>query len=122
MTFALVAAAACIAFVAGVGLLFGQLFAGHFSVTATVAGVAGLGAAVSALGLTADARWAPRAGWLSSLVAFVAALLDAAHYYWKLDIPGNYYGWGQMGPFCASLLFVAFAARRVRPKGPDATR
>jgi hypothetical protein len=122
MTFALVAAAACIAFVAAVGLLFGQLFAGHFSVTATVAGVAGRGAAASALGLTADARWAPRAGWNCGVVALAAAVLDAAHYYWKLDIPGNYYGWGQMAPFCASLLFVALAARRSRRGESDAAR
>jgi hypothetical protein len=87
-----------------------------------VAGVAGRGAAASALGLTADARWAPRAGWNCGVVALAAAVLDAAHYYWKLDIPGNYYGWGQMAPFCASLLFVALAARRSRRGESDAAR
>ena len=52
---------------------------------------------------------------LHALQDAAATALDAAHYYWKLDIPGNYYGWGQIGPFCASLLLVARAARRARP-------
>ena len=115
MTFALIAAAACIAYVAGVGLLFGQLFAGHFSVAASVAGVGGLACAASAIGLTGRSPWAPRAARASSAVALCATVADAAHYYWKLDIPGNYYGWSLMGPFVACLLFVGLAAKRQGP-------
>lgn len=103
-----------IAFQAGVGFLFGQLFAGHFSVAATLTGVAGLASSVGAF-ILADKpgkaapwiRWAP-------LLTLVGIALDVANYYMYLAIPGNYYPWFLVAPFAACVAWVGYTAQRRR--------
>lgn len=104
-----------IAFQAAVGFLFGQLFAGYFSVAASLAGVAGLACAVGAFVLAAAphrpvawVRWA-------SLATLVGVAMDVASYYMYMAIPGNYYPWLLVAPFAGCVAWVGYAAhRRVR--------
>ncbi len=98
-------------FVAATGFLFGQVFAGHFSVAATLAGVAGLWAGVRGLGAKANgAKASPPTLWIC-LAAVAGVAMDAVEYYTKLNIPGNYYAWFMIGPFCGCLILIAFLVR-----------
>lgn len=111
-TFVLVLCALFIAFQAGVGFLFGQVFAGHFSVAASLAGCAGLACAVGAVMLAAHpvatvswVRWA-------ALAALVGVALDIASYYLYLAIPGNYYPWLLVLPYALCIAWVGYTAHR----------
>lgn len=114
MPFVLIIAGLFVAFQAAVGFLFGQLFAGHFSVAASLAGGAGLVSAVAAFKLASSAGWA--AGWArwSALLALLGVALDVLDYYLHLNIPGNYYPWLLAGPFIAALALIAVTAWRRR--------
>jgi hypothetical protein len=112
MTAALSLSALVIAFVSVTGFLIGPLFAGKFWLPALIAGLAGLPCALAAVRMAARPSWS--AAWVhgSGMVALVAVAIDAAHYYVALDFPGNYYGWGLIGPYCACLTLVAHASWR----------
>ncbi|MBK7365403.1 MAG: hypothetical protein IPI97_10550 [Nitrosomonas sp.] len=93
------------------GFLFGQLFFGQFSISASIAGIAGLICAFAGFGVTGGAIKArPIALW-SGLLALIGVALDAADYYLNYAIPGNYYAWGLIGPYCGAALFVAYVSR-----------
>jgi predicted Co/Zn/Cd cation transporter (cation efflux family) len=109
-------------FMALVGFLFGQLFAGHFEVGATLAGVFGAAAAVlgvvnlvksSAAGPSSDTLRRATVG--CALTALLGVALDAANYYLYLNITGNYYAWFMIGPFCAALALIATLSWRGKP-------
>lgn len=101
-----------IAFQAGVGFLFGQLFAGHFSFAATLTGLAGLASAVGAFMLSA--RPGDAVAWVrwTAALTLVGTALDVASYYLYLDIPGNYYPWRLVAPFAACVAWVGYTAHR----------
>lgn len=101
-----------IAFQAGVGFLFGQLFAGHFSVAATLTGAAGLACSAGAVLLTARPKQSiPWVRW-AALLTLVGTVLDVADYYMYLAIPGNYYPWFLVAPFAVSVAWVGYVAHR----------
>lgn len=112
MSTALTVSALYAGFVAISGFLFGQLFVGHFSIVASVVGVAGITAAAGALMLANRSGHTPPWVQWSSLVALIGVIADAANYYLYLAIPGNYYAWGLIGPFAACLGFIGLTARR----------
>lgn len=108
----LITCALFIAFEAGVGFLFGQLFAGHFSISATLTGLAGLASAYGALLLQARPEQTPP--WLrwAVLLSLVGVALDVTDYYLHLAIPGNYYPWMLVAPFIACLVWVGYTAHQ----------
>lgn len=101
-----------IAFQAGVGFLFGQLFAGHFSIAATITGIAGLACAIGAFSLSASPnKSVPWVRW-AALFALLGVALDIFEYYMYLAIPGNYYPWFLVAPFVACIAWVGYIAHR----------
>lgn len=114
MPLALSVAGVLIGFVAVSGFLFGQLFFGHFSFPASLAGFAGLACSVGAFTMAARPAW--QASWVAwaGIAALVGVAMDAVHYYMYLAIPGNYYGWALLGPFAAFIALVIFATRQRR--------
>lgn len=114
MPAALSISAVLIGFVAASGFLFGQLFFGHFSFPASLAGVAGLACSFGAFNMAGRPAWAPAWVAWAGIAALAGVAMDAAHYYLYLAIPGNYYAWALIGPFAACTAFVAFVARRRR--------
>jgi len=106
----LILARGLVLFMALFGFLFGQLFAGHFTPGAGLAGIFGLfSALVETTRLQASPRCA-RAVALSCLLALLGVALDV----W------NYYAWILIAPFGAGLLLILFQAlalTRSRPPG-----
>jgi hypothetical protein len=87
------------------GFLFGQLFFGHFSWTATLAGVSGVASGI--LGQ----RAATTAALITALVCAAGILgvaADAFHYYSELQIPGNDYASVLVGIFAAGLVLIGY--------------
>lgn len=113
-------AALFIGFVGAAGFLFGQLFSGHFSLGATLAGVGGILAAASALRMASQIRWASRVIYVVAVVALAGVAMDVVHYYRDLAIPGNYYAWPIIGPFAACIAALALLVQRRRASGTDA--
>jgi len=107
-------------FVALFGFLFGQLFAGHFTPGAGLAGIFGLFSALTGTRrLQASPRWA-RAVVFSCLLALLGVALDIWNYYQHLAIAGSYYAWILIAPFGTGLLLILFQAlalARVHPTG-----
>lgn len=103
-----------IAFVAGVGFLFGQVFTGFFSVAATLAGVAGLACAAGAHWLAANPQ--AQMPWIvwAALLTFIGVAIDVIHYYMYLAISGNYYPWFLVGPFVLCVVWVGLTAYKRR--------
>ncbi|MCJ7452644.1 MAG: hypothetical protein MUO39_09255 [Steroidobacteraceae bacterium] len=99
-------------FIAASGFLFGQLFFGRFSLSASVAGIGGVIAGLSCLGVFGRGSRATSVAFWSALVALIGVAFDAADYYLHLDIPGNYYAWVLIGPFCFALVLIAFRSRQ----------
>lgn len=97
--------------IAPTGFLMGQLFFGHFSIAASLAGTAGLICAFAGFSVTGGAIKARSIAFWSSLFALMGVALDAADYYINYAIPGNYYAWGIMGPYCCAVIFVAYVSR-----------
>jgi len=114
----LVACGLFIAFQAAVGFLFGQAFAGHFSLAASLAGGAGLACAAGAFHLASRRGPAPTwIGWVS-VATLIGVAADVASYYLYLAIPGNYYPWFLVAPFVACVAFVGltgFRRSRIAP-------
>lgn len=110
----LILCAVFIVFQAAVGFLFGQLFAGHFSLAATLAGGAGLATAAGALQLAA--RPAGTATWvaLAAVLTLAGVTLDIGSYYLFENIPGNYYPWLLVAPYAAAVAWVGWVAWRGR--------
>lgn len=101
-----------IAFQAGVGFLFGQLFAGHFSVAATLTGVAGLASSAGAFLLAARPNQSiPWVRW-ATLLTLVGVTLDVFSYYRYLANPSNYYAWFLVAPFAVCVAWVGYTAQR----------
>jgi len=119
MPAALSVAALYTGFVALSGFLFGQIFFGHFSFVASVAGVAGLVASAGAFLLAKHANPAPTWVMWSSFVALLGVAADAANYYINLAIPGNYYAWALIGPYVACLCFIGGTARNRAARTPS---
>lgn len=90
----------------GFSFLFGQLFFGDFEWSASVAGLCGFLAAVFAGGFATRTRVARIITIGLCIVALVAVGFDAYRYYAHHDIPGNYYAWFMIGPYCACLALL----------------
>jgi len=103
-----------IALVAGAGFLFGQLFAGHFSIAATLVGVAGLACAFGGFLLSSRPNvpmpWIP---W-TALLTLIGIAFDIANYYMYLNISGNYYPWFGVAPYVFCVTWVAHTAYKRR--------
>jgi hypothetical protein len=97
-------------FVALSGFLFGQLFFGQFTFAATLAGVAGATSAVIGFKLSSHSNTLKVPVTVCACGAVVGVAMDAIHYYRDFAIPGNYYGWFMIGPFCLAQAFIAYAA------------
>ena len=95
-----------------VAFLFGQLFFGHFSLPATIAGTAGTFAAVAGFRLTAGSNHTGTFAFWCAMAGLVGVAMDAADYYINQNAPGNYYAWFLNGPLCVALLFIAYTARK----------
>lgn len=97
----------------GVVFLFGQAFAGEFSLGGTFAAVGGIVAAALAY------RTSPAV--LRSLllagcaVGVLGAVLHAWEYYSVPHVPGNYYAWFITAPFALSLVYIAYRAAVQQP-------
>jgi membrane-bound ClpP family serine protease len=99
-------------FVGGAGFLFGQLFAGEFSIAGTLAGVGGVAAGMLTL---RPWRNATRfAAFAACAMGLFGAGMHAWDYYSVPQLPGNYYAWFLTAPFAAALAFIAFDAARVK--------
>ena len=103
-------------FMAASGFLFGQLFFGRFSLSASIAGIGGVIAALSCLGVVGRGSRAASLAFWSALVALIGVAFDATNYYLYLNVPGNYYAWALIGPFCFALIVIAFFSRRAVTK------
>lgn len=110
----LVISALFIGFVAATGFLFGQVFSGHFSVAATLAGVGGMFCAAFALRMSRNPIWASASVYLVCVVTLLGVALDAVNYYMHLATPGNYYAWTIIGPFAACIGALAYVTSRRR--------
>ncbi|HMV12595.1 MAG TPA: hypothetical protein PKD88_01320 [Nitrosomonas sp.] len=97
--------------IAPTGFLMGQLFFGHFSIAASLAGSAGLICAFAGFGVIGGAIKARSIAFWSGLFALIGVAFDAADYYLNYAIPGNYYAWGLIGPYCCAIIFVAYVSR-----------
>lgn len=108
----LVVCALFIAFQASVGFLFGQFFAGHFSLAATLAGCAGLACSVGAIVLAANPT--AQASWVrwAAIAALFGVGLDVASYWVYWAIPGNYYPWFLVVPYALCIARVGYTAQR----------
>ena len=97
-------------FIASSGYLFGQLFFGKFSVSATISGICGIlagGLAIAIEKATILRRFS------ISIVCFggiIGVGFEAYDYYTRLNIPGNSFSWFLIGPYCFCLLFIAYVA------------
>lgn len=101
-----------IAFQAGVGFLFGQWFAGHLSLAASLTGLAGLACAFGAFMMALrPGGQAPWVRWAAPLTG-LGLLLDIVEYYRHLAMPGNYYPWLLVLPFAACVAWVGLVAHR----------
>jgi hypothetical protein len=102
-----------VAFVAGAGFLFGQLFTGTFSWGGTLAGAGGLAVALLA--------WFTRITFVSRLVVVTAATalagasLHAYEYYSRPHVSGNYYAWFLTAPFMLGVVVLAWLSLRRVP-------
>jgi hypothetical protein len=106
-----------IGFVAASGFLFGQLFSGHFSVAATMAGVGGVFCAAFAFRMSRNASWASATVYWACAASLIGVVLDAANYYKHLATPGNDHAWHIIGPFAACTVAVATVASQRRAAG-----
>lgn len=97
-------------FVALFGFLFGQLFFGQFKFAATLAGFAGAATAVIGFTLSSNPNTLKVPATVSACCSVIGVTMDAIHYYQDLAIPGNYYAWAMIGPFCLAQAFIAYAA------------
>jgi len=95
-------------FVAASGFLFGQLFFANFDWPATIAGVFGLLSGVLSGNFVTNSRARSYVVILFCLASVVGVAFDAYNYYAHLDIPGSYYAWFMIGPFCLCLLLIAW--------------
>jgi hypothetical protein len=92
-------------FVAAAGFLFGQLFAGDFSIGATLAGVGGVTA-----GILMTFRFhfiLLRVTVIGCAAGLLGAGIDVYDYYSTPHAPGNYYPWFLTAPFAVALIFIA---------------
>jgi hypothetical protein len=99
-------------FVAASGFLFGQLYFAIFEWPATIAGVFGLLSGGLSGKLAENSRPLSYAVIAFCLASLVGVVFDAYHYYTYLDIPGNYYAWIMIGPYCFCLLVIAWKVSR----------
>lgn len=101
-------------FVAGAGFLFGQAFSGIFSLTDSLAGVAGVLAGLLGWRQSANPR-VKRFIAACCAVALIGVALDAFRYYSELQRAGNYYPWVLVGPFIASIVLIGYVALTPSP-------
>ncbi len=97
-------------FIASAGYLFGQLFFGKFTVSATISGICGIlagGLAITIEKATITRRFSIG---LACLGGIVGVGFEAYDYYTRLNIPGNSFSWFLIGPYCFCLLFIAYVA------------
>ena len=98
----------CVAFVAGTGLLFGQVYFGRFELLPTIMGLAGLGVVFLAGNMARKATvWAILTIALG-VVALIGVGADAFSYYGNDPHPGSYYPWVLMAPFAISLITLVW--------------
>lgn len=96
-----------IMFTAAFGFMFGQLFFGSFDWYATAAGVFGLFAAVTSFYFSATDRKIAIVVFVLCVMAIFGVGMDAYDYYQNYDIPGNYYAWALIAPYCGCLVYLA---------------
>lgn len=106
----LLATAAFIALISVFGFIFGQLFFATFSLPKSIAGVAGLVSAGTALAMSTGKPWAPSWATWASLLTSLGLVLDAGQFYLYLNSPGNHYPWELVAPLLACLGFVVYVA------------
>ncbi len=104
-------------FVAAAGFLFGQLFFNTFDWPATIAGVSGLLAGALSGRVGAEVRRLAPLIVILCLAGLVGVALDARDYYAHYDIPGNYYAWFMIGPYCCCLVVIALTVLLGRSPG-----
>ena len=95
-------------FVAAAGFLFGQLYFAIFEWPATIAGVFGLLSGGLSGKFVTNSRARSFAVILFCFTSVVGVAFDAYNYYAHLNIPGNYYAWFMIGPFCLCLLVITW--------------
>jgi len=101
---------AFVGFVATTGFLFSQLYFGTFSLASTVAGVAGLMAALVGSRSFAQTRAGGVVVVMCAVLGVFGVLFSAYEYYTRFTIPGNNFGWFLVGPFLVGLAVIAFSA------------
>lgn len=108
---ALVIIASAYGLFASSAFLLGELFFAHFSISASIIGVAGILACIAGIVNAITGR----VGMLAAGAAIVALAGVAANvfdYYANLAIPGNYYAWFLVGPLCVALALIAYGGWR----------
>jgi hypothetical protein len=104
--------------VAAVGFIFGQFFFSTFTFGETVAGVFGVIAGL--LGSIKQNTVRDRLVIFASAAAIAGVGIDSYHYYKYLNMPGNDYAWGIVGPFVAGLALIAVSYSRSQVRNDQA--
>ena len=107
-------AALFVGFISLSRFMLGQLYFGHFSIAATLAGIAGMFCAAFALKMSSQRSWAPANVYSACFIALIGVALEAGIHYVHFDIQGNYYAWHVVGPYAACIVLFAYVAGRRR--------
>jgi hypothetical protein len=93
-------------FVAASGFIFGQLFFNYFTWGATLAGVFGIISGFFGGKFSHKKLLRSKTIIACCILSLSGVTLDPYNYYAKLNIPGNYYAWFIIAPFCLILLLI----------------
>ena len=118
MTALFLVARVIVVFEAAAGFLFGQIFCGVYSATATVTGIAGIMTGI--MSIWANQRILRVLITLGCFVILAGVILNIKQYVSQEHSPGNAYPWGATGLFLASALTTGVSAwmNEVKAKSP----
>ena len=98
-----------IVFVAASGFIFGEMFFDTFEWSATITGVFGLISGFLGGKFARKAVLRAKIIITCCFLSLCGVALDAYDYYANLDIPGNYYAWTMIGPYCIALMLIIWS-------------
>lgn len=107
---ALIIARGYVLLMALAGEIFGQLFFGIFSLSATITGVSAILAGTLGGLHCRDNPTMGRFVMFCCLAALGGTVAGAIHYYSDLNIPGNDFAWELRALFVISLLLISYVA------------
>lgn len=93
-------------FAAASGFIFGQMFFNHFAWGASIAGLFGIISGFLGGKFAHKTLLRSKTIITCCLLSLSGVALDAYNYYANLDIPGNYYAWPMIAPYCFILMLI----------------